>query len=780
MKFGPKNQSLTFTLKSTVMAVGLSVVAAPIAPNLFMAHAQASATFSRIDVAGNERIASDTIRSLAGITSGVRVTPGQINTATQNLVDSGLFETVNITPERGRLLIDVTEYATINLIRIEGNKRLKDDALLPLVQSQSRRAFSPRIAEADAQAIAQAYSVSGRLAATVEPKIIRRPDNRVDLVFEVNEGAITDIGRVTFLGNRKFSDRRLKRVIATKQSGLFKNVIKGDTFIEDRIAVDIQRLRAFYEKRGYIDFEVESTTAEFAKQRNSFQVTMNIKEGQKYSFGDVTIISLEDDIDEADYQKLNTIRKGSTYIPEQVDNVLERIDFQASSEGKNFVQSIPRVTRNDDTRTLDIEIEIQRGQRRFVERIDIEGNSTTLDRVIRSKFRTVEGDPFNRREIRNGTSRIRATNFFQNVDVQTREGSSPEQLVVDVDVVEQPTGTFGFGVTASSDNGVGLSLTVAERNFLGRGQTLSFNLNAAAEDGTLQVNFVEPEFLSRDLQFGLNFGLGRSSRDENDFETETFTFSPSLAFPVSQNGRLRLFTTFQSEKIEAVDSSSASISAAVSPDFGTTTTGLIGATYSFDKRNSIIEPTSGYNFSITQEFSGLTGDRTFSRTQAEAKYFKSFFNEELIVSAELRGGIIASSDPTLITERFNLGGDNLRGFEILGVGPRDLDTVNGIDQSLGGDRFVAARIEASFPLGIPEEFGVHGGLFFDAGSLWGFDNPNNVSTVVGADFSLRTAIGASLFWESPLGPLRFDFARAISQEDFDETENFRFSVSSRF
>ena len=778
MKFVTNNQSLKLTLKSTVVAVGLGVVTASVAPNVNIAHAQASATFSRIDVSGNERIASDTIRSLSGITPGVRVTPGQINGAIQNLVESGLFESVDVNPERGRLVIDVVEHPTINLIRIEGNKRLKDDALITLVQSKSRRAFSPRLAENDAQAIAEAYSASGRLAATVNPKIIRRSDNRVDLVFEVKEGGITDIGRVTFLGNRKFSDLRLKRVIATKQSGLFKGIVKGDTFIEDRIAVDIQRLGRFYEKRGYIDFEVVSTTAEFAKQRNSFQVALKIREGQKYSFGDVTIVSLEDDIDEADYQKLNTLKKGSTYIPDQLDNVLERIDFQAASQGKNFIQSIPRVTRNDDTRTLDVEIEIQRGPRRFVERIDIEGNSTTLDRVIRGKFRTVEGDPFNRREIRNGTSRVRATNFFDNVDVQTREGSNPEQVIVDVDVEEKPTGSFGFGVTASSDNGLGLQLSVAERNFLGRGQSLNFNITAASEDSALRIGFVEPQFLGRDLAFGLDFGYGTSSRDENDFETTTLSFTPSLAFPVSKHGRLRVFTTFSHDKIEASTSDTAQISDVISPDFGTTTTGLIGATYSFDKRNSVIEPTAGYNFSITQEFAGLTGDRSFSRTRAKAKYFKSFFNEEVIVSAEIEGGVIASSDPTLVTERFNLGGESLLGFELLGVGPRD--TATGINQSLGGNRFVSARVEASFPLGAPEEYGIHGGVFLDAGSLWGFDVPAGVTTVEGTDFSLRTAVGVSLFWESPLGPLRFDFARALQQEDFDETENFRFSVSSRF
>ncbi len=784
--------SLKSILRTTGVVLAVSVLSLDVTPQFTAAYAQATAVYSRIDVAGNERIASDTVRSISGITTGARVTPGEVNAATQNLYNSGLFESVDVRPERGRLVIEVVEHPTINLIRIEGNKRLKDDALIGLVRSQSRRAFSPATAEADAQTIASAYAASGRLAATVNPRIIRRSDNRVDLVFEVKEGKITEIGRVTVLGNRKYSDRRLRRVLATKQVGLLRSVVKGDTYIEDRVEVDKQRLRAFYSKRGYIDFEVQSTTAEFAKQRNSFQVTLNIQEGQKYNFGEITIISLEDDIDAEDYLKLNTIRSGSTYIATQIDDVLERIDHQASSEGKNFVQSTPRVIRNDADQTLDVEISIVRGPRRFVERIDIEGNSTTLDRVIRGKFTTVEGDTFNRRAVRQATEKIRKLGFFKNVDVQTREGSSPEQVILDVNVEEQPTGTLGFGITASTDSGLGFTANVAEKNFLGRGQAVSLSVTASAEDSALRASFVEPAFLGRDLALGFDFGFGTTELSDTPYDTASLTFAPSIAFPISKNGRLRLFAKFSSDKIETnSDTLNSSIvpplpnpgpnndlgeaSAVMQPDFGSTTTGILGVTYSVDKRNSVIQPTSGYNFAITQELAGFTGDRTYSRTTANAKIFKSLFNEEVILSAEVEGGVIITSDPaTLITERFMLGGANLRGFEQQGVGPRD--TV--VDQALGGNQYFAVRAEASFPLGLPEEYGIHGGLFFDAGSNWGLDFDNNGA--VDDSFFLRTSVGVTLFWDTPLGPLRFDFAKAIRKRTFDETESFRFSIATRF
>jgi outer membrane protein insertion porin family len=794
MKFTTFDHSIKSILKSTALAVALGTISLQIAPQLTAAYAQASAVFSRIDVAGNERIAADTVRSISGIAPGTRVTPGQVNAAIQNLYNSGLFETVDVRPEGGRLVIEVVEHPTINLIRIEGNKKLKDEALIGLVQSKSRRAFSPSVAETDAQAIANAYAVTGRLAARVTPKIIRRSDNRVDLVFEVKEGRITEIGRVTLLGNRKFSDRRLRRVLATKQIGIFRSIVKGDTYIEDRVAVDKQRLREFYSKRGYIDFQVQSTSAEFAKQRNSFQVTYNIQEGQQYKFGEISIISLESDIDAEDYQKLNTIKSGSTYIASQVDNVLERIDHQAASSGKNFVQSSPRIIRNDNDRTLDVEISIVRGPRLFVERIDIEGNSTTLDRVIRGKFKTVEGDTFNRREIKQATDRIRKTGFFKNVEVQTREGSSPEQIILDVNVEEQPTGTVGFGITASTDNGIGFSINVSEKNFLGRGQSLSAALTASKQDSALSINFVEPAFLGRDLQFGLNLGFGTTELNSTPYDTASAYFSPSIAFPVSENGRLQLFTKLSFDKINTnsetisttltpppptpggvvlPNDNPGEASIVMQPDFGSSSTGLIGLTYSVDKRNSIVQPTSGYNFSVTQELAGYTGDRTFARTTAKAKFFKSLFNEEVILSAEVEGGIIMSSNnATLISERFFLGGQNLRGFAQQGVGPRD--TV--VDQALGGNRYVSLRAEASFPLGLPEEYGIYGGVFFDAGTLWDLDFTGGFDDGP----SLRTAVGVSLFWDTPLGPLRFDFAKAIKKEAFDETENFRFSIATRF
>nr|WP_325250422.1 outer membrane protein assembly factor BamA [Amylibacter sp.] len=752
-----------------------------------MAYAQATARFSRVDVSGNQRIASDTVRSIAGISAGVNVTPGQINGAVQNLYESGLFETVDVRPERGRLVIEVAEYPTINEISLEGNRRLKDEDLIGLVGSIPRRAYSPSQAEADTQAITDAYAAAGRLAARVEPKIIRRSDNRVDLVFEIREGRVIEVNRISFTGNRKYSDRRLRSSLETKQAGIFRALVRKDTFIPERVEFDKEKLRNFYLKRGYIDAEILSSSADFARERNAFGVNFQVQEGQQYSFGTLTLSSPEPDVNVDDFQKAMKIRQGRTYNPDLVNTTLERLDVIAAEKGLPFVQARPRVTRNDDTRTLDIEFELARGEKIFVERIDIEGNSTTLDRVIRREFETVEGDPFNARKVQEATDRIRALGFFTKVDVQTREGSAPDQVVIDVNVEEQPTGTLGFGVGFGTDDGLSGNITLTEENFLGRGQSIGLTVSTSTDNRIFSFNFTEPKLFDRDLAAGIAFSYATTNDDDLTFNTSRASFRPSLEFPIGEYSRLNTSLLFSSDKVIADTDSSPLIVA----ETGRRSTMGIGLGYTFDRRNSPVDPTGGFIFSIDQTLAGFAGDNKYYKAVANAKAYRSIFNEEVVLSAELEGGYLKGlgGNSTSIIDRFQLGGNTLRGFESYGIGPRDvgLDT-NGdsYDAALGGNFYALARLEASFPIGLPEEYGIHGGLFFDVGSVWGLDNTTatsggNTSTASSADFELRSAIGVSIFWDTALGPLRFNFAKPLEYvEGVDSTESFNFTIDTRF
>jgi len=769
----------------SVLALSTALVAvAPVVfPSHSMAQAQASARFSRIDVSGNQRIAADTIRTIAGVSAGKRVSPGQINDAVQNLYSSGLFESVDVRPERGRLIIEVVENPTINRIAIEGNKRLKDEALFSLIGSVARRAYSPVQAEADAAAIANAYAQAGRLAARIKPKIIKRSDNRVDLVFEIREGRVVEVNRIGFTGNRVYSDRRLRRAIETKQAGLFRALVRKDTYIQDRIAFDKQKLTDFYKRRGYIDAEVQSSGADFSRQRNSFLLNFKVQEGQQYKFGEMTVTSQEPDVNVDDYRKAMKIKSGRPFDPRKVDTTLERLDIIAYDRGLPFVQAVPRITRNDNTRTIDIEFELQRGARTFVERIDIEGNSTTLDRVIRRQFKVVEGDPFNRREIRQATDRIRNLGYFANVDVESREGSAPDQAIIDVNVEEQPTGSLGFGVSFGTDDGLGGTITLKEDNFLGRGQHLGINLATSSENRTFDLSFSEPALFDRDLSAGFELYYRTSNSSFNSYDTVSLGFKPTIGFPISKNSRLELSYRISSDEL----TTDATASPFIQDETGNRVTSAFGVKYTLDRRNSPVDPTSGFVFSLDQEFAVLGGDQNYYKALASAKAYRSFFNEEVILTATLEGGLIhsLSGSSTRVTERFHMGGNKFRGFESFGLGPRDINlSGSGVPfgEPLGGNFFAVARLEASFPIGFPEEYGVHGGLFFDIGSVWGLDNTtSSAGTSVDDERHIRSSIGVSLFWDTALGPLRFNFTKPLKYiEGIDKTQRFNFTIDTRF
>jgi len=409
--------------------------------------------FNSITVEGNQRIDTATISTFAGIAQGQSVTGGELNDAYERILDSGLFETVELEPRGSTLVIRVTEFPTINRINFEGNRRIDDEDLAGFIESAPRRVFNPTIAERDANTIAEAYAQQGRISATVTPRIIRRSENRVDLIFEIGESGVIEVERVSFVGNRAYSDRRLRRVLETKQANFLRAFIRADTLIEDRVEFDKQVLTDFYRSRGYIDFRVNSTNAELTEERDAFFLVVNVQEGQQFRFGEITTVSEYDGVDATEYQESLRVRPGVVYSPALIESSIARMERLAVRNGVDFLRIEPRVTRNDRELTLDIAFVLTRGPRVFVERIDIEGNTATLDRVIRRQFRVVEGDPFNPRAIRESAERIRALGFFADAAVEAREGSASDQVVVDVDVVEQPTGSLSICVNDSGNDG---------------------------------------------------------------------------------------------------------------------------------------------------------------------------------------------------------------------------------------------------------------------------------------------------------------------------------------
>jgi outer membrane protein insertion porin family len=735
--------------------------------------------FSNFVVEGNQRVDPATVISYAQIDRGAAVTDADLNRAFQNILGSGLFETAELVPRGNTLLIRVEEYPTINQIAVEGNRRLDDEAVLAIIRSTPRRVYSPTVAEQDAAAIVSAYEAQGLLAATVTPKIIRRSENRVDLVYEVTEGRFVENQRVSFVGNRAFSDRRLRRVIETKQAGLFRALFRNDTFVADRIEFDRTLLRDFYLSRGYVDFQVVDVSTELSRERNATFITFQLREGQQFEIGQVSAVSEVNGVNAAEFLAAGKLRENVVYSPVLIENAITRMEGLAVQKGIDFLRIEPRVTRNDRALTLDIQFVLSRGPRVFVERIDIEGNQTTLDRVIRRQFRIVEGDPFNPREVRNAAERIRALNYFENVDVTSREGSGPDQVIVDVDVEERPTGSLGVGGSYSSDSGFGLFLNFSEANFLGRGQRLSFDIATTSETGSSTISFIEPALLGRDLTLGLSAFRIVSNDNNSFFDTKSTGFRTSLGFPIGEYSDLTLRYEFSKDEVSDVEEGSSPI---IFEDEGERDVSSVGYTWSYDTRTGGLDPNAGILLSFGQEFAGVGGDVNYVRSEVRAIAQKRLRNEEFTLRAIFEGGNLSMLDDnnSRVTDRFYLSSTQLRGFEFRGIGPRDLDAEN--EDALGGLNYAVARFEYGFPIGFVEDLGISGGLFLDVGSVWSLDNTDGAGGPGSVDdsFHLRSSVGISIFWDTAIGPLTFNFAEAIQSEDYDETRTFDIALTARF
>ncbi|PTV94816.1 Beta-barrel assembly machine subunit BamA [Rhodobacter aestuarii] len=752
-----------------------------------------SYSFQKVVIEGNERVEPETILGFAAIGKGQSLGAGALNDAYQRLQGSGLFQSVELIPRGATLTIKVQEFPTVNVVDFEGNKALKDEILSTVVKTQPRRIFSPALVEADAAAIAQGYAEAGRLNVRVDPKVIKRSGNRVDVVFEIKEGAVSEVNRITFTGNRSYSDRRLRDVLGTKQAGILHRLIQRDNFVADRVALDRQMLLDFYRSRGYPDVEVTGVSSEMTRDREGFFMTFNIREGQQYHFGTTTVVSEVSELDAADFEGLIKIRDGAIYSPAALDYAVTRMEEVALRQGANFVRVDPRITRDPRTQTLNVEFALVRGQRVFVERIDIEGNTTTLDSVVRREFNTVEGDPFNPREIRNSAERIRALGFFSKADVESRQGSSADQVVVDVNVEEQPTGSLSFGASYGASQGFGVNASLEESNFLGRGQYLGVSIGTTADNQSNSIDFIEPHLLGRDLKGRIRLWYNTSESDSTDFDTKMYGISPSIEFPIARNSRLELRYTWASNELSGVTSQADAVadadiddnywsSWALEQEEGKRDSSAIGYTYTYDTRRTGIDPRYGFTFRLSQDLYGLGGDVEALKTTALLRAERKVFHEDVILRAELEGGAIAARGGTALTilDRFS-GNGKIRGFESYGYGPRDNAANN--EDAMGGKYFAALRLESEFPVGLPEEYGIHGGLFFDAGSVWGLDNTGGGATggnEIDDGFNLRTAVGFSVFWDSALGPLRLNFSKALQKEDYDLEQSFDLTISTKF
>jgi outer membrane protein insertion porin family len=739
--------------------------------------------FTSIRVEGNQHIETGTIVSMLHLQRGKTVSAADLNDAYQRLAQRNLFQKIVLTPRGNTLVVKVTEYPTIDKIAFEGNNRYKDKELSTLIKSTAHRVYSPAQAEADAAIIAKVYYARGRYAAIVTPKVIKQPDNSLDLVFEIREGKTTEVQRISVIGNQHFTNRRQRQVLATKQAGLFHQFIQSDSYLRERIAEDRQKLTEFYQRRGFIDFQILDVTSEFERNRSGFFLTFTVHEGLPFTFGKISLASDVPGLSAKPYESALRIRPGSLYSPLVMKDNIRRIENLLAEQGVTFVGVDPVITRDRADQKLNIVFTLKKTPRVFVQRIDIQGNTTTLDRVIRRQFHTVEGDPFNPRKIQAAADRLRKLGYFTDVEVTTKPGSAPDELIVDVNVKEKPTGSLTFGLSYGVTSGVGAVINFAESNFLGRGQSVNFQINTGLNNASSVVSFVDPYVLGRDVQFGINAFYSRQNYYNTYFNSSSYGTQPSLTFPVSDNGKLTLNYRFSADSMSNIDSGAAIPSAVLQSEVGTRTTSSMGYEYSYDSRRTGLDPNDGVMLSFGQDLAGFGGGNRYIKTSAKVAGQTRVLDDEVTLRATLKGGLLGmlSGQSSRAVDRYNNNGE-IRGFRPWGIGPRDLSATN--QDALGGNKFAVLRLEADFPLGLPAEYGISGGVFWDMGSVWGLNSSElalmSASSQNTAQFHLRSAIGISIFWKTPIGPLRFNFSHAIKKESYDRVQNFDRTISSQF
>lgn len=738
----------------------------------------ANARLEGVVVQGNQRVEAETIVSYLTIQQGSAFGVNDINESLKRLFGTGLFADVTIRREGNYLIVQVVENPIINRIAFEGNLRVKDKDLEQEVQLRPRVVYTRTLVQNDVKRILDLYRRTGRFGATVEPKIILLEQNRVDLVFEIDEGPLTEIERISFIGNRKYSDRTLKGEIFTRESAWYRFFSPADTYDPDQVAFDQESLRRFYLKNGYADFRVLSAVAELTPNKDAFFITFTIDEGERYKFGKLNVTSKIPEVDPGPLRDLITVDEGDWYNAEEVENTILAITTEVGNLGYAFVDVRPIVERDRDKSIISVNFEIQEGPRVYVERIDIGGNVRTLDRVIRREFRVVEGDAFSAAKLNRSKQRIRNLGFFSRVDVTSEPGSTPDKTVVKVDVTEQSTGELGLAAGYSTTEGVLANVSVSERNLLGKGQQLRASVSASAIKQQFDVSFTEPYFLGRNLQAGIDlFHTTNQNSQYTSYDSTVTGGGLRLGYEINERWSQRLRYTIKQDRIENVPDTS---SLAIRQQEGTTLTSLVGQDLTLDLRDSSVDTKKGFFTRLSTDYAGLGGDLHYVRGKLTTGIYYPV-SEDIVGSLTMTAGIIhdLEGDGVRITDRFFLGGGNLRGFQSSGVGPRDLAT----GDSLGGKQVYYGSLQFQFPLGLPDEFGITGVLFSDFGSLTDIDESPALDPAfaeVVDEPSIRASWGVGMAWRSPIGPLSIDFAWPLKQEDFDKTEVFRLSFGTRF
>ena len=722
-----------------------------------------------IVVTGNKRVAVGTVLSYLPVRAGDRVTRGSLSIALERLFETELFRDIDISLDGSVLTVTLVENPIINRVNIEGNDALSDTRLLEVLDIQPRRVYTRELALEATQRLIELYQSSGRYAAVVEPQIIELDENRVDLAFVVDEGPLIKISKITFTGNERFSDSALKRTISSRERKWFAIFSTNDKYDEARLDYDVRLLRQFYLARGFADIEVSRVQGGLLPDRTGFAVNFLLQEGQRYKVNEITVNSDIENVDILELASLFEFGDDDWYDVRALEQGLLEITNNLGALGYAFVNLDPEIVTKPETGHLDIVVNIGKARKNFVERIEIVNNVRTKDSVIRREFELVEGDAFNQIKLDESIRNIRRLGFFSEVKVRNLVGSSEEQTITELTVEEQSTGELSIGLGYSSLEQTSFAFGIDERNFVGTGRSLSIQLDYSQKRSNFRLGVAEPYIFGRNLIGRAGLFNERVTQDTVSINKTGFDFG--ISFKAAQDYYHKVGYELSQSKTTENSTNASSITGENGAQILTSAASYVVGQ---DRLNNRFDPSDGTLLELRQELAGIGGDAKFYKLTGRAAYYRPVNFNTFVLGVKGRAGqVFGLGEKVTQSQRFFLGGRDLRGFGLGGIGPRD----TGSNAAIGGNSLVTGSFEVVSHLGISKDLNMRWTVYSDFGSVWGTDYPSGVT---GAnDKSMRSSVGIGLLWDTVLGPLSFYWANPVSKKSYDKTKTFQFTVGTR-
>jgi outer membrane protein insertion porin family len=737
--------------------------------------AQAAATtetIKTISVEGAQRIEPSAVAIYFGLEAGKQVTQYDLDLGVKKIYGTGFYSDVSLDDDNGAIIIHVKENPTINQVIFEGNDKISKDDLEKEITLKARSIYTRAKVQNDLKRLLDVYRRNGRYSAEINPQIISLEQNRVNLVYNITEGPKAYIEKITFIGNENYDSRTLSKVINSSVEHWYQFLSDNDKYDPDRLSYDQELLRKFYFQNGYADFKIKSAIAELSPQQDAFYLTFTIEEGERYHFGKIDVQSKLPAGKLPDLTESISVHPGDIYNATEVEDSINRMTDLLGDHGFAFVEINPDVKRHPNgEKIIDLTFTIEEGPKVYVDRINIFGNLRTLDEVIRREFKLSEGDAFSTSKLKRTEQRLNNLGYFEKVNIERSPGSTPDKTDLNVEVTEKSTGEISLGAGYSTVDGPLADIGSRERNFLGGGQDVHARATIGARRKNYDFGVTEPYFLGRELEAGFDiYKTIQNYQDNATFDRDSEGITLKLGYNLSEYLKHQLTYTIEQSKITNVDPLASRF---IKDQEGVDTASIVGHSLTYDKRDNKQSPTSGYVVRVSQDFAGIGGDDVFLRHELKGDYYLPIAKQWTYFLSGAAGNIHGIGQDVRINQRFFIGSEEIRGFANAGIGPRDSTT----GDPLGGDTYYAVTNEVRFPLGLPDDLGVSGALFVDAGSLWGL---SPTDPTVSDNSSMRVGAGAGVAWASPFGPIRIDFALPVVKQRYDDTQLIRFKFGTNF